>query len=414
MRLLVIANPLPATGGNYRARKSLLEYPRYGIKPYLIVPFSMIQAYRDNDALLELNTKGVEILELLESRTKGIKRHVKNLVQFILPQFVFKVSPKVYKFEVDAVLGFHEVWEVLWLSYAIAKKLEKPSVVVLQLPPFYRKSRLKAVKKAIKLYYDNLYSGIKKEIISFYRTLLVNLSNYSSRRILDKINLKIGISKAICEETGYESKIYCMDPGVSLDDTDLALISKINELTKEKRNFIIFGGRPDALKGIAEGLLAFKHITTRLGGNFKLYITGNISDSVKQRIIRFSKRLGILDNIVLTGYISREERLKLVREAKVMIYPSHIDGYPYAIVESLFLNTPVVAYKIPAIEIYFKSLSGVKIVNEFDVDALSSETINILTQNKVDVDMPRLRPWHDIIEEEIKLISNTVEKYKAI
>jgi len=413
MRLLVIANPLPATGGNYRARKSLLEYPRYGIKPYLIVP-SSIQTYHDNNALLELSTKGVEILEILESRAKGIKRHVKNLAQFILPQFIFKVPSKVYKRDVDAVLGFHEVWEVVWLSYTIAKKLEKPSIVVLQLPPFYKKSRLKAVKRAIELYYDNLYSGVRKEIISLYRTLLVDLSNYSSRRILDKIDLKIGISKAICEETDYESEIYCMNPGVSLDDADLALINKVNELTKEKRNFIIFGGRPDALKGIIEGLLASKHITSRLRSNFKLYITGNISDPIKQKIIRLAKKLGILDSIVLTGYIPREERLKLVREAKVMIYPSHIDGYPYAIVESLLLNTPVVAYNIPAIEIYFKSLSGVKIVNEFDIDALSSETINILTQNKVDVDIPRLRPWHDIIEEEIKLISNTVEKYKAL
>jgi len=410
MNLLVIANPLPATGGNYRARKSLLEYPRYGIKPYLIVP-SSIQTYRSSDALLELTAKGVEILEVLENKAKGARRHIRNLVQFILPQFVFKVSPKVYKYEVDAVLGFHEVWEVLWLSYAVAEKLEKPSIVVLQLPPFYKKSRLKAIKRAIKLYYDNLYGGMKKEMINFYRTLLVDLSNYNSKKILDKISLKIGISKAICEETGYESEIYCMNPGVSLDDTDLALIGKVNEVVKEKRNFIIFGGRPDALKGIVEGLLAFKHITTHLGGNFKLYITGNISDLVKQRIIRFSKRLGILDNIVLTGYISREERLKLVKEAKVMIYPSHIDGYPYAIVESLLLNTPVVAYNIPAIEIYFKSLNGVKIVKEFDVEALSSETINILTQSRVDVDIPRLRSWHDIIEEEIKLISSIIKKY---
>jgi len=48
-----------------------------------------------------------------------------------------------------------------------------------------------------------------------------------------------------------------------------------------------------------------------------------------------------------------------VNESRSMLYPSHFDAFPYAVCESLHVGTPVVAYKIPALEIYYGKTEGV-------------------------------------------------------
>jgi len=99
--------------------------------------------------------------------------------------------------------------------------------------------------------------------------------------------------------------------------------------------------------------LVFRKIAS-VFNDYKLYVTGKISNNIANRLFRFAKRLGIDDKVVFTGFISREERFRIVREARLMLYPSHIDAFSYAVAESLLLGTPIVAYDIPAIDIYYK------------------------------------------------------------
>ena len=45
-----------------------------------------------------------------------------------------------------------------------------------------------------------------------------------------------------------------------------------------------------------------------------------------------------------------------------MIYPSHVDAFSYTVLEALNLKTPVIAYDIPALRIYYNNLEGVTLV----------------------------------------------------
>jgi len=154
----------------------------------------------------------------------------------------------------------------------------------------------------------------------------------------------------------------------------------------------------------------FKKIAN-IFNSYKLYVTGKIGSNTANKLLRFAKRLGIGDKVVFTGFVSREERFRVVREAKLMLYPSHVDAFPYVVAESLLLGTPVVAYDIPAIDIYYKGLEGIRIVRKLDMDAMASEAIDILFRDRVDVEVPRLGPWRDIIEEEVSLIKRVVERF---
>ncbi|PUA31934.1 MAG: hypothetical protein B7O98_08070 [Zestosphaera tikiterensis] len=414
LKLLAVANPFPWSGGNYRAMKSLINYPSFGIKPYLLLPSVDYESY-DVNFISTLVAKGVDVVGCLGYNPKGvITARIRALLHPLIPKVLTHVNLKDLPSDVNAVLSFHEFWEALWVTQFVASKMGKPSIAVLQLPPFYAsKNRLRALRQAIKIYYNSLYgsNNIKGVVTRTYLNALNMLHSRRSAGILKKYSFIIGISKAICVETGLNpsSRVYCMDPGVTLDDEDLKLINEVRDRFREKKNYVVFGGRPAVDKGIAEGLLAFKKITERFN-SCKLYITGKVRSRVVNRLLKFAKRLSIEDKIVFAGFIPRKERFRIVREAKLVLYPSHVDGFPYAIAESLLLNTPVVAYDIPAIDIYYRGLEGVKIVKELDVNAMVDEAINILSSNKVEVEKPKLRLWNEIIEEEINLIKHVASK----
>jgi glycosyltransferase involved in cell wall biosynthesis len=232
--------------------------------------------------------------------------------------------------------------------------------------------------------------------------------NHKRRVLLKKFDGIIAVSKAIPLEMGDEwiNRVVSLDPGVSLDKEDLSLINMVRSKSEAKRNYIIFGGRPLPLKGLIEGLLAFKYILREFP-DLKMIVTGKISEHVLTNIIYFCRKLGIKDKVIFTGFLSRKDRFGFINKSKLMLYPSHFDAFPYAVCESLHLGTPVVAYKIPALEVYYERTTGVKLVEEGNIEALATEAINML-KSKTYVEKPKMKRWNEIMNEEILLIERMI------
>ena len=76
----------------------------------------------------------------------------------------------------------------------------------------------------------------------------------------------------------------------------------------------------------------------------------------------------------------------------------------------MYLGTPVVGYNIPALRVYYKGLSGIKLVEELDTKALAAEVINILEQKDIKVDIPKIPKWDNIMNEEISIIKKLVQR----
>jgi len=409
MKLIAVANPLLVGGGGaYRARKSLLNYTKHGFETHLILPIIDRKSYNE-EIISELERSGVRFHGSLGSTSETIiLEKIRAALFLIIPRAFVHTDLGSLPRDADVVVSLHETYDALWSARYIASRIGKPSMALLQLPLFYSsKKRREAISKAIELYYDFTFGGsmIKKETALFYYRAVEKLNRSASEKALKEMELIVGISRAVCVEMGVEesSRVHCMDPGVSFDEEDLKEIQTIRSSVREKKGYLVFGGRPDAAKGIAEALLAFKKISEKLPDR-KLLFTGKIHSSVAERIRKAAKKIGVDEKIAFTGFIPREERLRAVREAAAMLYPSHIDAYPYAVAESLLLGTPVIAYSIPAVEIYFGKLSGVRTVEELDTDALAEEALEVLSSSRVEVEPPRLRPWEEIMEEEISLI----------
>jgi len=298
----------------------------------------------------------------------------------------------------DAIVVLHETWDAVYSGYVLAELFDASAMDLLQLPPFYGSSRrFENILKALVLWRRTWSENTIKESvleIGFYVRVkrIAFLRKLRYERVLRRYDLVVGVSRAVAVDMGGEwvDRMYCFDPGVSLDDEDLEVIKGVRARVREKQDYIVFGGRPVAEKGLAEALIAFKFIS-RYFPNLKLVFTGRISPEVYARVKRVLRRFGIEDKVVFTGFVSREERFEIVAKAKLMLYPSHVDSFSYAVLESLHLGTLVVAYKIPALEIYYGKSPGVTLVEEGDIEALTVKAIDVLEKGVEAVEPQRLR-----------------------
>ena len=188
------------------------------------------------------------------------------------------------------------------------------------------------------------------------------------------------------------TELYRSIQGVSLDYEDLLLIKRVRKRVKSKENYIVFGGTPVATKGLAEALIVFKQILRRSNG-LKLVVTGRLTKTMSTILGKMCRKLGIADKVVFTGFIPRAERFEVIAKAREMLYPSHEDAFSYAVLESLHLGTPVVGYKIPALEINYGELPGVVLVEEWDLEALAVKAMEILEKRVDAVEPPKIKPW---------------------
>lgn len=422
--ILVVASPSPVMGGGgLRALRSLREYVKH-FETSLVIPWDLWSnknTLRDSATYLrELRELGVRFSGFSQlpdmiyrlRRVPG-SRAFDQLMPLLIPGTVgIHVSPGNY----DAIIALHEEWGAIYTGCKLAEHFNAPSMVLLQNPSFYgSKERFLNIVKSILLWRELRSDSPIEEALFKAEALIRELSIEHMRKqhcskALRKYTLIVSVSKAIPIEMGDEwvNRIISLDPGVSLDYEDLLLIKRVRERVRSKENYIVFGGTPVATKGLAEALIVFKQILRRSNG-LKLVVTGRLTKTMSMILGKMCRKLGIAEKVVFTGFIPRAERFEVIAKAKVMLNPSHKDAFPYTVLESLHLGTPVVGYKIPALEINYGGLPGVVLVDEWDLEALAVKTMEILEKMVDAVEPPKIKPWEEIMSEEVGLIHKLLE-----
>ncbi|MEM3960182.1 MAG: glycosyltransferase family 4 protein [Ignisphaera sp.] len=354
---------------------------------------------------------GVKIVGYTDYPTLSRMLKTKSLRLIALMLFPKTLYIRIGVGNYDGVVVLHEGFDSIYTGYFLGEYFKIPRIALLQLPPFYSsKKRLYNILKDWVLWRtlvaDNLWVKImlKSEAIVEFN-VFHKLSFTRMNRLLRNYTTLIAVSKAIPYEMGGEwlDKIVSLDPGVSLDENDLSIINAVRSRVREKRNYIVFGGRPISGKGLVEALISFSLISKHYK-DLKLVITGRIRNPFLHGLRRFCKRLGIEDKVIFTGFVPREKRFEIVARARLMLYPSHVDAFPYAVLESLHLGTPVVGYRIPALEIYYSRQPGVKLVEEGDLEALTIEAMNVLEKGVEAVEPPKIKSWREIMADEVAII----------
>ena len=421
INMAMVAMPFPYTGGTYRALLSLKEYKKRDINPYLVLPWTFNfnppeKMEKDVRFLIRnrISIHGNVLLPRIFLYRLPLRKSVIQMLttlNLLRTKIVIR-SERNFKFH--CVMSMHESLDSIATAFKIGETFSLKRIVLLQLPPFYKdEERRKRIKEAENLWFKIVYPDpLLREPWKVLLEKIERNGQKTIKKLLNKFDLIIAVSRAIPLEMGEEwfNKVISLDPGVALSNEDARLINKILRRTKEKDRIVI-SGTASPKKGLIEGLIVWRHILKSINQDYKLVVTGNIQPNILNRLNAFCQELGIEDKVLFTGFVSREKRLSLIAKSKLMIYPSHVDAFPYTVLEALNLKTPVVAYDIPALRIYYNNLEGVTLVKESDIETLAQKSVETIENRHVNVETPKIvKTWDDIMDEETSLIKKFVTR----
>jgi glycosyltransferase involved in cell wall biosynthesis len=103
--------------------------------------------------------------------------------------------------------------------------------------------------------------------------------------------------------------------------------------------------------------------------------SGPLEESIKQKIAQY--RLG--RNIILTGYLSKENKYQIFRQSQLVLHPATYDSGGMSMAEGLAFGLPGVAFDLPALKTYYPS--GVVKVKCFDSDLFAQKIIDLLNNS---------------------------------
>ena len=147
----------------------------------------------------------------------------------------------------------------------------------------------------------------------------------------------------------------------------------------KKKNYILCVGRLEKQKAFNYAIEAFSGIKDNFP-NLRLKIVGQ--GSLKQELKQKAIDLNVENRVDFEGF--QKDIIPYYLHSKATVLTSIYEGYPNVLIESIAMNTPVVAFNCPngPNEIIKDGINGY-LVNQFDVKDLKNK-LSILLEEKFD------------------------------
>jgi glycosyltransferase involved in cell wall biosynthesis len=144
-----------------------------------------------------------------------------------------------------------------------------------------------------------------------------------------------------------EEKIAVIYEGVNFETRNLKLETQKKEKSCELqvasfKPFLLFIGRLEERKNIVGIIQAFEILKEKHKIPHKLILAGNPGFNYK-KIQSYLSNSSYKSEIILTGFVSEEEKQKLLKNAEVFLFPTFYEGFGLPILEAQNVGVPVVA-----------------------------------------------------------------------
>lgn len=146
-----------------------------------------------------------------------------------------------------------------------------------------------------------------------------------------------------------------------------------NDLSKiNKENYLLCIGRLEKIKGFHHAIKAFAGIVNKYP-YLRLKIVGKGSEEVNLK--KIAAKYSVSDRVDFEGF--KKDIIPYYLHARVTILPSLYEGYPNVLIESISMNTPVIAFDCPSgpNEIIIDGRNGYLVKNQ-DVEDLRKKMLN--------------------------------------
>ena len=243
----------------------------------------------------------------------------------------------------------------IWIRFALPRILRKDNVDVFWgtqhcLPE--RNEYTKDIKYVVTIH--DLAIEKLKTVGSFGNTIIQKIVLKESLKSADKI---IAISKATKNDIVDlykidESKINVIYNGTNID-SEYSLTEKEESEIKEKFKtkdtpYLLFLSTIEPRKNVETLIKAFNYVKEKKNTNLKLIIAGGFGWKYSQAL-KLYETSKYKEDIIMPGYISKQEKKYLYRYAECFVYPSLYEGFGLPILEAMSNETLVVTSNVSSI-----------------------------------------------------------------
>ncbi len=245
--------------------------------------------------------------------------------------------------------GFYPIWEQFALPRAAKKEgceilhctsntapvfTKIPMVVTLHDIIYMESSYLKILKGSGTLYqkFGNLYRKIFVPKIVKMSKKIITVSNFEKNRIGEFFGM------------AGNPKLEAVYNGVS---EHFKIVSNQEELNRVKEkyhlpdHYFFFLGNTDPKKNTKGVLKAFSDFLTETGSDIKLVMLDYDRDEL-EKLVNEIGDLGLLDKIVLTGYVVNTDLPAIYCQCEVFLYPSLRESFGIPMLEAMGCGVPVI------------------------------------------------------------------------
>ncbi len=114
-------------------------------------------------------------------------------------------------------------------------------------------------------------------------------------------------------------------------------------LPRLRAGFCLYVASEDWRKNLERTLEAFSRLDPDLRGGHQLVIACQLSERTQGRLLALAARLGIADDVLLTGAVSDSELKGLYQACRLFTFPSLYEGFGLPPLEAMRCGAPVIA-----------------------------------------------------------------------
>lgn len=229
-----------------------------------------------------------------------------------------------------------------------------------------------------------------KNIGSVYNTLIQKFFVKGSCKRADKI---LAISEAtkfdIVDIFGIEAaRIKCIylggvkEPPVITEEVRRSTLDKFNI----KNPYFLFVSTIEPRKNVETIIKAYEELRTNCNEVYDLVLVGGLGWKY-EGVLELIKNSRYKDNIIMTGFVSQEEKTSLFEACESFVYPSLYEGFGIPLLEAMNYGLPIITANVSSLpEVGGDACAYLSDVKDYhELCSLMKETLNYSDDEKAEI-----------------------------
>jgi glycosyltransferase involved in cell wall biosynthesis len=142
-------------------------------------------------------------------------------------------------------------------------------------------------------------------------------------------------------------------------------------------DYILYIGNLMPHKNVSSLIKAYSELSEDIKNKYKLVIGGSKNWTYRQ-LVKLVDRLGLVNNVIFTGFIFNDDLIYLYNAASLFVFPSFKEGFGLPPLEAMACGVPVIASNVTSLPEVIGD-AGI-LVNPYNIQELAKAISVVLTQ----------------------------------